>query len=63
VYRLSDSTQGTRIALAGIELDAAQPAVWVASTALMLAGLLALRFAARFIGGRWDAVQAELRAA
>jgi branched-chain amino acid transport system permease protein len=63
VYRLSDSTQGTRIVLAGFELDAARAGVWVASSALLFAGLLALRFAARFIGSRWAAVQTELKAA
>jgi len=63
VYRLSDSTQGTRMALAGLQLDAARAGVWVGSSVLLVAGLLALRFAARFIGSRWDSVQAEIRAA
>jgi branched-chain amino acid transport system permease protein len=59
VYRLSDSTQGTTLALAGMKLDAAQPGMWLASALLLAAGLVALRFAARFIGSRW----AEVRAA
>src|SRR6185295_2936382 len=59
VYRLSDSTQGTKMALAGVELDAARPGIWVGSIVLLLAGLVALHFAARFIRGRW----AELRPA
>jgi branched-chain amino acid transport system permease protein len=63
VYRLSDSTEGTKMVLAGLELDAARAGVWVASSALLFAGLLALRFAARFIGSRWAAVQTELKAA
>jgi branched-chain amino acid transport system permease protein len=63
VYRLSDSTEGTAMTLAGVQVDAARPGVWVGSTVLLLAGLLALHFAARFIGRRWDSVQAEMRAA
>jgi len=59
VYRLSDSTQGTRMALAGMQLDAAQPGIWLTSTLLLAAGLVALRLAARFISSRW----AELRPA
>jgi branched-chain amino acid transport system permease protein len=62
VYRLSDSTEGTRMVLAGLELDAARAGIWVGSSVLLLAGLLALRFATRFIGSRWDRVQAEIRA-
>ena len=59
VYRLSDSTQGTKMALAGMQLDAAQPGIWITSTLLLAAGLVALRLAARFISSRW----AELRPA
>jgi branched-chain amino acid transport system permease protein len=59
VYRLSDSTQGTKMALAGMQLDAAQPGIWLTSTLLLAAGLVALRLAARFISSRW----AELRPA
>jgi branched-chain amino acid transport system permease protein len=58
VYRLSDSTQGTTLALAGMKLDAAQPGMWLASALLLAAGLVALRFAARFIGSRWAEVRA-----
>ena len=63
VYRLSDSTEGTAMALAGMPLDAAQPQVWVFSIVILLAGLLGLKFAARFTRTRWDAVQEELKAA
>src|SRR6185503_13284558 len=35
VYRLSDSTQGTKLALAGMQLDAAQPGIWVGSIVLL----------------------------
>jgi branched-chain amino acid transport system permease protein len=63
VYRLSDSTEGTAMALAGMQLDAAQPRVWVFSILILLAGLLGLKFAAKFTRTRWDAVQEELKAA
>jgi branched-chain amino acid transport system permease protein len=63
VYRLSDSTAGGSFALAGIETDPAQPPVWIASGLLLLAGLVALRYAGRFVAARWDEVQAEMKAA
>jgi len=58
VYRLSDSTESTQMALAGLKLDASRPGVWLASSALLVAGLFALRFAARFISSRWAEVKA-----
>jgi len=63
VYRLSDSTGGTRMVLAGIALDAARAPVWALSILVLVVGLVALRFAARFTQARWDAVQEELKAA
>jgi branched-chain amino acid transport system permease protein len=62
VYRLSDVTQGTRMALAGFELDAAAAPVWAVSFALVALGLALLRQAARLVAARWDAVQHELKA-
>ncbi|MGE5640179.1 MAG: branched-chain amino acid ABC transporter permease [Clostridia bacterium] len=61
VYRLSDDTEGTRMSLAGLSVDAAQAPVWIVSGVLLAAGLVALRFAGRWVGGRWDAVQSELK--
>ncbi len=63
VYRLSDSTEGTRLALAGIQADAARAPVWMVSGVLLLAGLVALRYTARFVTARWDEVQAEMKPA
>jgi len=63
VYRLSDPTQTSRLALAGIETDAARPPVWIASGLLLVAGVLALRYAARFVVARWDEVQAQMKVA
>jgi branched-chain amino acid transport system permease protein len=50
VYRLSES-------------DAAQPPVWIVSGLLLFAGLVALRYAGRFVAARWDEVQTEMKAA
>ena len=61
VYRLSDVTQGTRMTLAGLELDAAAAPVWEGSFGLVVVGLALLRHAARLVAARWDAVQQELK--
>ncbi len=63
VYRLSDATGGTAMVLAGLELDAADHSVWIVSAALLVCGLLAMRFAGRLVSARWDAIQHELKAA
>ena len=63
VYRLSDPTETSRLTLAGIEADAARVPVWIVSGLLLFAGLIALRYAARFVIARWDAVQAEMKVA
>jgi branched-chain amino acid transport system permease protein len=63
LYRLTDSTAGGRFALAGIETDPARPPVWIVSGLLLLIGLVALRYAARFVAARWDEVQAEMKTA
>jgi branched-chain amino acid transport system permease protein len=62
VYRLSDTTGGTQLTLAGVTVDAAQPAVWIVSFVLLALGLLMLRFAARLASVRWDAIQEALKA-
>jgi branched-chain amino acid transport system permease protein len=62
VYRLSDVTQGTRMALAGFEFDAAAAPVWVTSFGLVAVGVGLLRHAARLVAARWDVVQHELKA-
>jgi len=63
VYRLSDSTATGRFALAGIETNPAEPPVWIVSGLLLLAGLVALRYAGRFVAARWHEIQAEMKAA
>ncbi len=63
VYRLSDTTEGTLIKLAGMQLDAAAAQVWIVSSCLVVAGLAALVGAARFVRARWDAVQEEIKSA
>jgi branched-chain amino acid transport system permease protein len=63
VYRLSDPTQTSRLALAGIETDAARPPVWIVSGLLLIAGIVALRYVGRLVAARWDEVQAEMKAA
>ncbi len=61
VYRLSDVTSDPQMQLFGLDLNAHDPAVYAASAVLLLAGLAAMRFAARKVSARWDAVQAELK--
>ena len=63
VYRLSDVTSDPEMRWLGFTLHAREPLVYVASALLLAAGLLAMRFAARSVAARWDAVQAELKAA
>ncbi len=63
VYRLSDTTEGTQMALAGMRLDAASVQVWIVSSCLVVAGLAALAAASRVVRGRWDAVQEEIKSA
>jgi branched-chain amino acid transport system permease protein len=63
VYRLSDTLPGSTLVLAGIEADAARPMVWAVSFILLASGLFMLRYAARWVAARWDAVQQELKAA
>jgi branched-chain amino acid transport system permease protein len=61
VYRLSDVTSDPQMRLFSLDLNAHDPAVYAASAVLLLAGLAAMRFAARMVSARWDAVQAELK--
>ena len=63
VYRLSDVTSEKEMVLAGLALNAADPAVWVVSGLLLAGGLFAMRFAGRVVAARWDAVKQDLKAA
>jgi branched-chain amino acid transport system permease protein len=60
IYRLSDANLETRMSLAGISFDAKSSAPWIVSGSLLAAGLFALRFATRFVAGRWTAIQHQL---
>ncbi len=61
VYRLSEQGASTVLSLAGVSLDARTAPPWIAFGALLAAGLAAMRFAARFVGERWDAIQHDLQ--
>jgi branched-chain amino acid transport system permease protein len=63
VYRLSDTLPGSTLTLAGIETDAARPAIWVVSTALLIMGMVLLRYISGWVAARWHALQQELRPA
>ncbi|HWA39053.1 MAG TPA: branched-chain amino acid ABC transporter permease, partial [Burkholderiales bacterium] len=63
VYRLSDVTSNPVMHAFGLTLNAREPGVYVASILLLAGGLAAMRFAARRVSARWDAVQQELKAA
>ncbi len=60
VYRLSDVSGGTQMALAGVGFDARSGLAWLMFGALLAAGLVALRYASRFVGARWGTIQHDL---
>jgi len=62
VYHLSDETLGTRMTLAGVQVDARSAQAWTGFGLLLAAGLAALRFATRRVGERWGTIQADLLA-
>jgi branched-chain amino acid transport system permease protein len=61
VYHVSDTTLGSSFSFAWIKLDSDVLAHWIAFALLFVAGFAALRYAARFVGGRWASIQADLR--
>ncbi len=62
VYRLSDQSLGTQMALLGFGFDAKSPRPWAAFGLLLAVGVAALGFAARRVGERWGAIQNEIQA-
>jgi branched-chain amino acid transport system permease protein len=62
VYHLSDVSGGTQMALAGVGFDARSGLPWLVFAALLAAGLVALRYASRFVGARWGTIQHDLLA-
>jgi branched-chain amino acid transport system permease protein len=63
VYRLSDVTSNPEMHAFGLTLNAREPGIYVVSLLLLAGGLAAMRFAARRVSARWDAIQQELKAA
>ena len=62
VYRLSDPASSPEMALFGIGFNAHATTPWIVFGALLLAGLVALRIAARQVGERWGVIQESLAA-
>ena len=62
VYRLSEPGASTVFALAGVSFDARTLVPWFGFGLVLAAGLVALRFASRFVGARWGAIQHDLLA-
>jgi len=63
VYRLSDQSLDTQMALFGIGFDAKSPRPWAAFALLLAAGVAALAFAARHVGARWSEIQNQIQEA
>ena len=62
VYRLSEQGANTVLTVLGLSFDARTTPPWLAFGAVLVAGLAALRHAARFVSARWDAIQQSLQA-
>ena len=62
VYRLSEQGANTVLAVLGLSFDARTTPPWLAFGAVLVAGLAALRHAARFVSARWDTIQQSLQA-
>lgn len=61
VYRLSEQGANTVLTVLGLSFDARSTPPWIVFAAVLVAGLAALRHAARFVSARWDAVQQSLQ--
>ena len=61
VYRLSEQGASTVLSVLGVSFDARSVAPWVVWGLVFAAGLFALRFAARRVRERWDAIQFDLQ--
>ncbi|HJS38393.1 MAG TPA: branched-chain amino acid ABC transporter permease [Burkholderiales bacterium] len=62
VYRLSEQGASTVLEVLGVSFDARDAPPWFVFTAVLAAGLAALRAATRRVGERWGAIQADLAA-
>ena len=63
LYHVSDSTIGSSFSFAWLKLDAGAFGDWLGFALVLVAGFVALRYATRFVGGRWATIQADLRRA
>ncbi len=61
VYRLSEQGANTVLTVLGMSFDARTTPPWLAFGAVLIAGLAALRHAARFVSARWDTIQQSLQ--
>jgi branched-chain amino acid transport system permease protein len=61
VYRLSEQGASTVLEVLGVSFDARSASPWYAFAVVLAAGLAALRGAARRVGERWGAIQADLQ--
>jgi branched-chain amino acid transport system permease protein len=59
-YRLSEQGENTVLSVLGLSFDARSAPPWMAFCAVLAAGLLALGFASRLVGARWNALQHDL---
>jgi branched-chain amino acid transport system permease protein len=62
VYRLSEQGASTVLQVFGLSFDARSAPPWIAFSAILAAGLAALRAASHRVGARWGAIQHELQA-
>jgi len=60
VYRLSEQGANTVLNVFGVSFDARDTAPWLVFTAVLAAGLAALRLAARWLAARWAILQHDL---
>jgi len=58
VYRLSEQGASTILEVAGLSFDASTTPPWIAFVLILVAGLVALRFATRYFGRKWAEIKA-----
>ena len=62
VYRLSEQGASTVLNVFGLSFDARTVPPWIGFGLVLAAGLVALRYASRFVGARWGTIQHDLLA-
>eukprot|EP01036_Dinobryon_divergens_P021945 gene21945-30166_t len=64
VYHLQlSATSGSVVQFLGLQLDTADPLIWLGATLLLVSGVLAFRPVQRRFALQWDAAQAEIEQA